>query len=290
MSEMKLGFEMQKIRLPLDVLLPVRQIKDPEKIVRYGSILKSIPLVGVLEPLSVFPLKGQSGKYLLLDGHLRLIALKALGETEADCIVAKDDESFTYNARVSRLAPIQEHKMIMKAVQNGVPPERIAEALNIPVKNVRSAMTLLDDIHPEAVELLKDKPTTARAIRMLRKVTGVRQVEIAEFMVSANNFTATYAEALVLGTSQDQLANPEQPKKKQGMSAEDIARLEQEMDALQKDMKTVDDTYGKDMLNLTLARGFIKKLLENARVVRFLNLHHPEIGSQFEDIAEAEAV
>ena len=38
---------------------------------------------------------------------------------------------------------------------------------------------------------------------MLKKVTGVPQIEIAELMVSANNSTNGFAEALVLGTPKD---------------------------------------------------------------------------------------
>lgn len=37
----------------------------------------------------------------------------------------------------------------------------------------------------------------------MKRVTGVRQIEIADLMVSANNFTSGYAEALVLGTPKD---------------------------------------------------------------------------------------
>ena len=48
------------------------------------------------------------------------------GQTTADCILSREDEGFTYNARVSRITPIQEHRMIVKAVNQGVPPERIA--------------------------------------------------------------------------------------------------------------------------------------------------------------------
>ena len=133
MSTAKLGFELRTVRLALDLILPVRQIKDPQKSAgRYRSILTSIKEVGLIEPLVVHPQRDVPGRYLLLDGHIRCAALKELGETEADCIIATDDESYTYNARVNRLNPIQEHKMITKAVQHGVRPERIAAALNIP--------------------------------------------------------------------------------------------------------------------------------------------------------------
>jgi ParB-like chromosome segregation protein Spo0J len=139
---------MRKIRVPLADILPVRQIKDPQKnIRRYQTIRDSIKEVGMVEPLVVHPQKDAAGKYFLLDGHLRLVALRELGETEADCIVANDDESFTYNARVNRLNPISEHKMIMKAVHNGVRPERIAAALNMSVRDVKASMSLLDVIH-----------------------------------------------------------------------------------------------------------------------------------------------
>ena len=43
------------------------------------------------------------------------------------------------------------------------------------------------------------------------------------------------------------------------------------------------------MLNLTLARGYIKKLLDNAKVVRFLNANFHDIFPEFEAIAAAEA-
>jgi len=291
MTDVKVGFEMRKIRLSLAVILPVRQVKDPQKkIRRYQTIRTSIKEVGLVEPLVVHPQKSGTGTYLLLDGHLRYFALKELGETEVDCIIANDDESFTYNARISRLAPIQEHKMIVKAVRNGVRPERIAATLNIPVRNVRASMKLLDGIHEEAADLLRDKAIAPKAIHLLKQVTCVRQIEIAELMVSTNNYTAGYAEALVLGTSRDQLAQPEKPKVKEGLTPEEIGKMEQEMESLERDLKAVEESYGENMLNLTCARGYIKKLLDNAKVVRFLNANFPDIFPEFEAIAAAEAL
>lgn len=291
MSEMKLGFELRKIRVPLKKIMPVKPLKLPHKGVhRYQTIVASIKEVGLVEPLVVHPQKDSPGTFLLLDGHLRLLALGELGQTSADCIVASDDESFTYNARVSRLPPIQEHRMILRAVRNGVQPQRIAAALNIPVRVVLASMRLLDGIHEEAVELLKDKNICPKAVRLLKRVTGVRQIEIAELMVSANNYFAGYAEALVLGTPKDQLVNAAEPKKKDGLSATEIARMEEEMGALEHDLKAVEESYGEDVLNLTLARGYIKKLLENAKVVRFLHANHADILAEFEAIAAAETL
>lgn len=288
---MKIGFELKTIQVPLACILPVRKIKNPEKCVhRYKTILASLKEVGLVEPLMVHPQKDAPGTFLLLDGHLRLLALNELGQTTAECIVANDDECFTYNARVSRLPPIQEHKMILKAVRNGVRPERIAAALNIPPRVVLASMRLLDGIHEEAAELLKDKSISPKAVRLLKRVNGVRQIEIAELMVSANNYFTGYAEALVLGTPKDQLVNAAEPKQKEGLSAAEIARMEEEMGALEHDLKAIEETYGENMLNLTLARGYIKKLLENAKVVRFLNTNHADILAEFEAIATAEAL
>jgi ParB-like chromosome segregation protein Spo0J len=99
MSELKIGFELRKIRLSLAAILPVRQVKDPEQTVhRYKTIRASIKEVGLVEPLMVHPQKGGEGTYLLLDGHLRLFALKELGETEADCVIANDVSLTTHES------------------------------------------------------------------------------------------------------------------------------------------------------------------------------------------------
>src|SRR6516164_4153303 len=50
MSEAKIGFELQKLRLALADLLPVKQYKNPEEnIERYRTIRDSIKVVGLIE-------------------------------------------------------------------------------------------------------------------------------------------------------------------------------------------------------------------------------------------------
>jgi ParB/RepB/Spo0J family partition protein len=291
MNTPKISFDLQKVRVSIDAILPVRKIKNPHKtIVRYQTIVASIKEVGLIEPLVVFPQKDQPGHYLIMDGHLRYYALKEIGTTEVDCIISHEDESFTYNAKINRVFPIQEHAMILKAIKNGVSAERIAATLNLKVDRVRESINLLNGVHSEAVEIMKDKQITQSAIRFFKKVTHLRQIEMAELMVSANNFTCGYAEALVMGTSKDQLVNPDQPKQVKGLSAEELARLEQEIKAVEPNFKAVEQSYGENMLNLTLAKGYVKKLLLNAKVVRFLSSKHPDICSEFEAVAAMEAL
>ena len=144
--------------------------------------------MGLVEPLVVFPQKGQPGKYTLVNGHMRYYAMKELELMFADCLVANDDEGFTYNARINRLTAIQEHRMITRAVNNGASRERIATVLNMKITSVVASMNLLSGLHPKAVDLLKDKPISAQTLRMLTKVTGARQIEIAQLLINANNY------------------------------------------------------------------------------------------------------
>ena len=125
---------------------------------------------------------------------------------------------------------------------------------------------------------------------MLKRVTALRQIEIAELMVSVNNYTAPYAEGLVLATPKDQMLNPEESKLKKGMSVEDVARMEEEMGALERDLKAAERAYGENVLNLTVSLAYVKRLLENAKVVRFLNGNYPEILRALETMAAAETL
>jgi len=286
----KIAFKMRIIRLPLEDILPVRQIDDAQKkATRYETIRASVKAVGLVEPLVVFPQKGQLGKYTLLNGHMRYYAMKELELTFADCLIANDDEGFTYNARISRLPAIQEHKMIMKAVKNGASLERIAAALNISPRHVQASMNLLIGINDEAVDLLKDKLISPQALKMMKKVTGERQIEIARMMIEANNYHASYVEGLVLGTHKDLLVAANLPKKKKGMSAEAIAKMEQEMETLESGMKASTENYKENMFTLQTAQTYIKALLKNTRVAKYLKAKHSEISTEFENMAAVES-
>jgi hypothetical protein len=59
---------------------------------------------------------------------------------------------------------------------------------------------------------------------------------------------------------------------------------------LQHDLKTVETSYGQNVLNLTVARGYVRKLLDNPLVVRFLTTQYAEILAELTSIIAAESL
>lgn len=156
-KEVRIGFDPKGVILPISSILPLRQLKPGVRVTqKYQQILASVREVGIIEPLIVFPQDRKAEMYLLLDGHIRLEVLKELGQTSARCLISTDDEAYTYNKRISKLATVQEHLMVLTAIKNGnVSEGRIAKALNLDIASIRRKRDLLVGVAPEAAEVLK---------------------------------------------------------------------------------------------------------------------------------------
>jgi ParB-like chromosome segregation protein Spo0J len=287
----RIAFERRVAVLPLATLLPLRAVPDAIKAsVKYRRIARSIGEVGLIEPLVVARTADQPGRYLLLDGHLRHAILADQGTPNARCLMADDDETFTYNKRINRLATIQEHYMIVRAIERGVPEDKLARALDVDVAAIRRRRTLLSGIAPEVVDMLKDKSINPGTLDVLRKMRPMRQMEAAEVMAAAGNYTASYAKALLAATKQTELVKSDQPKRVSGLTGEQMLRMEREMETLQRDLKSVEGRYGDDTLHLVIAAGYVAKLVSNRSIKRFLETHHPEILTEFTSIIAASSL
>jgi len=284
-APVRLSFESTSLRIPISEILPLKQLTlSVLKSVKYAQIAASIAEVGIIEPPVVIRDQQERDKFHLLDGHIRLDVLARRGETEVVCLVATEDEAYTYNRRISRLATIQEHKMILKAIEKGVPEERLARALNVNISSIRHKRSLLEGICPEVVDLLKEKHVPLNAIGQLKRMKPMRQIEAAELMIAMNKYTVTYAQSLVAASPDSMLVRP---KKKIGdLSEEQISLMEQQAASLDREFKAIENDYGADHLDLVLSVGYVSRLLGNARIVRFLAQYYPDILSEFQKISE----
>lgn len=286
-----LAFETELVTLPLASLLPVKSLRPTMKVSqKYLQIAASIREIGLVEPPVVARDRRMPDVYLLLDGHLRVEVLKELGQSEVECLVSTDDEAFTYNRRINRLSAVQERAMIVRAMDRGVPAERIATALCIHPVSVQRRVRMLDGICDEAVSLLKDKPCPIAVFELMQKMRPLRQIEAAELLVGANNYSVNYASAILATTPQSGLVDGNERKKVKGVTPETLARMERELAKLQESVTAVQETFGRDTLELTVVRGYLAKLLSNGRVVRYLVQHRPEFLDEFQAITDAKAV
>lgn len=279
-------FEDATLRIQLAAITPLREIRpEVRKSVKYGQIAASIREVGIIEPPVVVRDPGDPARFRLLDGHLRIDILIAQGEQEVVCLIATEDEAFTYNRRISRIAIIQEHRMILEAVKRGVSEERLARALNVNIANIRKKRNLLVGICAEAADLLRDRHVPLNAFTELRRLKPMRQIVAAQMMVSMNRYSMSYVKSIVAATRPDQLVDGKHPPI-QGLSAEQVDLMAEESARLERDFRLIEKSYGADHLDLVLATAYVSSLLDNARVVRHLAQFHAELVAEFQKIAE----
>jgi hypothetical protein len=246
----------------------------------YRRIAASMEHVGLIEPLVVFPTN--DGKYILLDGHTRLDILITTGAGVAKCLIATDNECYTYNKRVNYIPPIAQHHMILRALAH-VSAERIASALNVTVTTIREKRDLLKGICPEAADILRNERVSANAFCALRKMKAVRQIDVARLMMSAKKFSGRFAKALLDGT-RDELLVPAPTTGSRKVTPEQQSMMEQETDDLLKHADSIKANYGNDVLNLTAASKYVERLLSNTRVNRYLAKHHEDTLAVLEQL------
>jgi hypothetical protein len=241
----------------------------------YRQITASLKHIGLIEPLVVYP-RGP-GDYLLLEGHVRLDILKSLGITEAKCLLSTDDEAYTYNRHVNYIPAVAQHFMLLEALKSGLTEERIAAALDVSLESIRAKRDMLNGICPEAVQVLIDKQVSPQVFAILRKMKAIRQIEAAEHMVAGGTYTIPFAKALLAVTKPELLE--EQPSSRQLEATSSAARsmLKEQNDFLLRDLKSVEECYGTDVLTLTVSFGYFERLLGNPRIERYLERNHLDI-------------
>ncbi len=278
------AFEQGIIRLKLSEISFTKEIsKDILTSRKYAQILSSIREIGLVEaPIVTF----SGDKYELLDGHLRLKALADLQIEEVDCLVSTDDENFTYNKHVNRLSNVQEQKMIEKAINRGVSIERLAKALDMQPENIRYKKNLLNGICDASVEMLKDKIVSSKVFHYLAKMKPERQIEATKIMVESRTFTSSFAKSIWLATSEDQLITTKRRRKDIVTDFGHFTKLEEEINRLHGEYEEIEESYGSNVLNFTLVKGYVKTLVMNPRINRYLRINNSEILEHLESIVD----
>jgi hypothetical protein len=284
-KHIRAGFEPNLRMLPLSLLLPTKEVTEQvRRSTRFRCIAASIDEIGVIEPLVVFRQPDHRGRHLLLDGHIRRVILTESGQEDVECLLAQDDEAFTYNKRINRLAVVQEHFLIVRAIDRGISEGKLAKTLGVKIDYVMRRKALLKGISEQTIGLLKDKPVSPVVFDVLRKMKPCRQNEACRLMISTSTYSASYARALFAASPDSELTWPRRRPPPPIVTRVGLALMEEELKTAQDKFKPIETAYGNDMVGLVIATRYVANLLQRCSIVHFLEENHPEILAELRNI------
>lgn len=254
---------------PITILLPSRSIPvNVRSSNKYKQILTSIAEIGLIEPIMIFIT--EHGGHKILDGHLRIEALKDLEITHAHCLISPVEDTYSYNKRVNHLTILQEQRMLQKAVESGVSVEKLCAVLGLSQGIINTRLRISEGISKEALALLADKNVSQNVFDVLRKIKLHKQMDFVSTMVTLNNFTKKFALSMLHALPAEHLVRkPDNPPEDKDM-IKTLARLEKEMAALQVETQDIQNEFAENNLNLMVVRSYIAKLLSKNEIIHWL--------------------
>ncbi|MEG3112436.1 plasmid partitioning protein RepB C-terminal domain-containing protein [Pantoea sp. T14] len=265
----KLCFNDNYTFLDIDKLHPSKTlIENVKRSHKYHQIKTSIEIIGIIEPILVYFDKTTKCTKIL-DGHLRVEALKELHEDKAPCIISTIEDAYTPNKQVNHINVIEEHRMIIKALSK-VSIEKLSAVLGISIESIRDKTKVLNGIDPSVIAKLSDRHIPRATFDILRKMKPIRQIEAVGTMINFDNFSKNFALNILRSTPAALLVNKSKDSSFKKDIRKTILRLEQEMAITREETKKVKGEYGANMLRFVIIQSYITRLLDNPKVIHWL--------------------
>ncbi len=282
------SFEDSTKILPLKDLLPLRYLGPAQQeSIKFLQIQESLRHIGLVEPI-VVARTDDPKKYVILDGHWRVRALRDLKIDEVECLISTSQEGYTYNTHVNRLTPVQEHLMVKTAIEKGLSEKRVAEVLNLHPRSIRSRIELLTGIEPAVAKILRDKPVPKGSFELIKKAKKARQIEMAELMVVAQNYSRPYAAALLAATTPSALHKRSAKFVADDLPATDKRRMGREIQKIKDKVIVAQQEYGNEVIKQTALKAYLKRLMGNKAVITFIAQNNLDLIANFKETLDAQ--
>ncbi|MDX8538601.1 plasmid partitioning protein RepB C-terminal domain-containing protein [Mesorhizobium abyssinicae] len=157
----------------------------------------------------------------------------------------------------------------------------IAEAK--PNQTEATSKQLIGGVCAEVLELLQDCVVPPKMFGLLRQVVPSRQIEIAQLMVALGRVKLNTARVLIALSPESQLADPSTPRRQfSGIDAARSTAMAIEFAELSQEFRNAAERWGSSSLELVAARGYINRLMDSPKVVRYLAHRFPEKFAAFQ--------
>lgn len=204
------GVRQRFVTLPIDALqsnpLNSRSYYNPEAIeARAVSIQKE----GQLVPVLVTPDARHPGKYLLIDGHYRRLAMQSIGRKQMDCCILEDLQPVDFYRLSKALNHEREGETVLdvalglqKLKDNGI-AQSDEDLVSIAGENATKISKLLSllDLPPLVKETIQEYPAqfginTAYELTLYQKASDIRATEQLARRIVDENLTFRKVESI----------------------------------------------------------------------------------------------
>lgn len=289
MKTLKPAFQLDSVRIPIHDLKETAPRKNFRTLSSYHVIVASIREMGIIQPIVVCP-SINPGKYKILDGHLRVCALRELEQKYVYCIISTDDERYTFDAQINNLSTFQRANMIAKAVESGISLSKISLALGINENQLRSDMDVTEGLDQKVVDILKTVNVSKKALIALRKVKSVRQIEIAWRMVNMKKFSYSFVQSMIDSTADCLFVDQKKPKRTKDIDLNEIASMESEIKNLEANAREASEKYERQFYELSIVISFIGRLFSHKRIDEYIKQKFPETYEKFKQISAMKGI
>ena len=173
--------------IPIDQLIPFKNQArinfDEEKL---RTLTNSIEEHGIRQPLTVLESDTEIGKYEVVSGERRLMALQRLNYSRVPCIIIFDrnkaeEIALIENIQRENLHPIELGRAYSRLYSNGLNQEKISNKLGVPRTQVVEYLKFAE-IPFNLAQTIIEKNITKRSF--LRKISSIKEVEKQELYLS----------------------------------------------------------------------------------------------------------
>jgi len=246
----------------------------------YKKILSSISSMGLIEPLCVYR---ENGEYIVLDGFLRCKALQQLGAKTAPCIIYATKEAYTFNRMINKLSAVQESRMLRESLKK-IDQSTIADVFGIKSIQYRLGNELLKQLDQKVISAVDKGTMSRRCARELTYVKPPRQVEILREMEKGEDYSISFARAMVIKTPAGMRNKKKKDKKPWQDNSDRKQALVDKLEGVQKRYDFYTNLYRQYSADLLKLYIYVRKLITNDKVRTYLDINYPEILERFENI------
>lgn len=267
--------------IDIHALVPLKEREiDFSKNRGYKKILSSINAIGLIEPLCVYR---ENGGYVILDGFLRYKALQQLGAQSAPCIIYSTREAYTFNRMINKLSAVQESRMLRESLKT-IDQGTIADVFGLKSIQYHLGTDMLNQLDQIIISAIDGERLSRRCANELTYVKKSRQVEILREMEKCQDYSISFARAMVIKTPSDMRNSAKKDKKPWQDHSDRKQQLVNKLEAVQKryDFHTqLYRQYSEDLLKLYF---YVRKLITNTKIRNYLDINYPEILVRFQKI------